>query len=101
MKRGAMSIEMIIIIILALLVLVIVAMSFTGGMRELMDRITGVYKIYASEDLSMARDRCASECSLRPENFCALEIPIRNKETGKDDSFKCTDSRISAKCPAA
>jgi len=63
-KKGAISIEMIIIIILAVLVLVIVAAAFSGGMKQLWDRIINISKTTSEVTLEDAQGRCANLCGL-------------------------------------
>ena len=63
-KRGALSIETIIIIILALLVLVIIATAFSGGMKELWGRIMGIGATATEVELSDAQASCAKLCGL-------------------------------------
>jgi len=104
MKKGAISIEMIIVIILALLVLVIVAAAFSGGMNELWRKITGYYKIYSVSDTNAAKQQCDSLCTTSTtaadksaSAFCTTPIPLR-KETGEEIQVKCYESPIEASC---
>jgi len=62
MKRGAISIEMIILIILALLTLVIVAAAFTGGMSELWKKISGISSAIPEADRIAAKATCDQYC---------------------------------------
>ena len=62
MKRGAISIEMIILIILALLTLVIVAAAFTGGMSELWKKISGISSAIPEADRIAAKATCEQYC---------------------------------------
>ncbi|MEM2956189.1 MAG: hypothetical protein QW041_01255 [Candidatus Pacearchaeota archaeon] len=79
MKRGAISIETIIIIILALIVLVVVAAAFSGGMKNLWDKIMGTTEI----ELSQAKARCDDICTSaravgKQELFDNATVTIRN-----------------------
>ena len=59
-KRGAISMEMIIVIILALITLVVVAAAFTGGMQKLMDKISGIGSSIPGSEF--ARTTCKTFC---------------------------------------
>ena len=78
MKRGAISIETIIIIILALLVLVIVAASFTGGMNQLWKKIIGISETAELDSLSTAVVRCGDICRDSKEAFCTASFIIKD-----------------------
>jgi len=62
-KEGSISIETIVIIILAVLVLVIVAAAFSGGMKQLWDKIIGISQTTSEVELSVAQAGCAQLCS--------------------------------------
>ena len=71
MKKGAISIETIVIIILALLVLVIVAAAFSGGMKELWDRILGIGQTTGELELTDAVTRiCFNAMSATNGSHC-------------------------------
>ena len=91
MKKGAISIETIVIIILALLVLVIVAAAFSGGMKELWDRILGIGQTTGELELTDAVTRCNNVCASSPEAFCTTSVLV--KEIGPrncKDLTSCT-----------
>ena len=71
-KRGAISMEMIIIIILALITLVVVAAAFTGGMKSLMDKISGITSAIPEADRLAAKASCDQYCSAgSKEVYCS------------------------------
>ena len=61
-KRGAISMEMIIVIILALITLVVVAAAFTGGMKSLIDKISGITSAIPEADRLAAKASCDQYC---------------------------------------
>ena len=70
-KKGAISVETIIIIILALVVLVILAAAFAGGFTELWKRIFGVSQTITGTNRDLAVQSCNVFCTLKQaENFC-------------------------------
>lgn len=85
-KRGiTISMPTIIITILSILVLIIVALSFTGGMTQLILKIKQVSGIAVSEEAAtdLARQQCESWCSAgREKAFCdgVLKISISKGE---------------------
>lgn len=82
-KRGVeINISTIIIVILAVLVLVILALYFTGGMKTLWERITGVAGAYSETDIANAQNVCSIYCSAsNQQQFCAREFPIKKGNT--------------------
>jgi ABC-type lipoprotein release transport system permease subunit len=76
-KKGMMSIETIIIIILALLVLVIVAAAFSGGMKELWNRIIGISESTGELTLEQATAKCKGLCS-NQNIFCSTSFPVKD-----------------------
>jgi len=83
-KRGAMSIEMIIVIILALITLVVVAAAFTGGMKQLIDKISGVTSAIPEADRLAAKVSCEQYCSAG-----AKDIYCNPSFTGTLATTKC------------
>ncbi len=78
-RKGALSIETIIVIILALLTLVIIAASFTGGMKNLWERISGIAQTTSGEiSFEEAKTRCAEVCNNAPQSFASTSYLIRN-----------------------
>ncbi|MBU2523205.1 MAG: hypothetical protein KKE23_02860 [Nanoarchaeota archaeon] len=71
-KRGAISMEIIIVIILALITLVVVAAAFTGGMDQLMKKIAGIGSTIPGEEF--ASKTCESLCKSNSSNFCTYEF---------------------------
>ena len=78
MKKGSLSIETIIVIILALLVLVIIAVSFSGGMKELFDRIRGVTptEITLDDAIKNCNDVCNK--ATNSQAFCGQSYIVQN-----------------------
>lgn len=63
-KRGQeINITTIIIVVLAILVLVIVAAAFTGGMKEMIDKIKASLGMYQASDTEEAKNMCDVWCS--------------------------------------
>ena len=85
-KRGAMSIEMIIVIILALITLVVVAAAFTGGMKQLIDKISGVTSAIPEADRLAAKASCDQYCSA-----AAKDVYCNPSFTGTLAGKKCND----------
>ena len=89
-KRGiTISTPTVIITILSVLVLLVVALSFTGGMRALVDQIKRVFGVTSESPLELARDKCETYCSLsRTDAYCnGVDILIRGEETENFDCF--------------
>ena len=94
MKKGALSIEVLIIIILAVIVLVIVAAAFSGGMAKLWQQITGISEAYTQSDLNTAKTACQQYCALGDKTaFCTHTFSLVEGKT-------CRDAPISVSCPA-
>ena len=70
MKKGQLSMETIIIVILALLVLVILALAFSGEMKKLWDRITGIESTIPQTEVEQARATCKSLCDSKFQAWC-------------------------------
>ena len=85
-KRGQMSIETIIVIILALLALVIIAASFTGGMKNLWEKISGIAGTASGISTSEAVTKCNEVCKASPQAFATTSFFI--KDVG---SKQCAD----------
>jgi len=89
-KRGAISIEMIIIVMLAVLTLVIVAVAFTGGMAKLWAQISGLGSTIPVTEVDAARATCNGYCTGNASYaFCC------QKFSGNLDGKLCKDSPIS------
>lgn len=81
-KKGAISVETIIIIILALVVLVILAAAFAGGFVELWKRIFGVSQTVTFTNKDLAIQSCNAACTLKQKDtFCTNEIIIEGSKT--------------------
>jgi len=78
MKKGSISIETIIIIILALLVLVIVAAAFSGGMKQLWEKVMGIGSTTTELTLEEAQAKCTSICGTSQSSFCTAAFPIKD-----------------------
>lgn len=92
-KRGAISIETIIIIILALLTLVIVAAAFTGGMKQLWEKISGITSTIPTADVDTAKLTC--------QNYCKNDLAYAfycQKFGGSLEGKTCEVSPISESC---
>lgn len=91
-KGVEINITTIIILVLAILVLVILALYFTGGMKQLTDRINGVNTIYNSNDISMAQQLCESRDIV---SYCSqkVSLPMQN---GTATEVYCYDGPINA-----
>jgi len=98
-RKGAeINITTIIVIILAVLVLVILALYFTGGMKSLWQKITGVKGSWDETDVENARTVCAFRCSAEDnEFFCNHENPLRmtNESAAPENKF-CWEDPINA-----
>ncbi|RLF37142.1 MAG: hypothetical protein DRM99_01250 [Thermoplasmata archaeon] len=94
-KKGiTISMPTIIITILALLVLIIVALSFTMGMGNLVNKIKQILGITLSEESARdaARQTCEMWCNTeRGEAFCNGEIPVYLTKD-KKIIFRCRSS---------
>ena len=82
-KRGAISMETIIIVILALITLVVVAAAFTGGMKNLMDKISGIGSSIPGSEF--ARSTCQNLCESNSSTYCTQTF------TGELEGKKCSD----------
>lgn len=81
-KAVEMNINTIIIVILAILVLVILALYFTGGMKALWGRITGVGGAYNEADVASARQLCRTFCTVNDEqSFCTTQFNLKKGDT--------------------
>ena len=92
-KKGVeINITTIIILVLAILVLVVLALFFTGGMKTLWERITGVNTIYNENDISMAKQLCESRDIV---SYCSqkVSLPMQN---GTTIDYYCYESPINA-----
>ncbi len=77
-KAIEMNITTIIVVILAILVLVILALYFTGGMKALWEKITGVSGTYNEADVTSARQLCRTFCVVDDEqSFCATPFNLK------------------------
>jgi len=93
MKRGAISIETIVIIILALLTLVIVAAAFTGGMANLWEKIRGIAEAIPTAEVTSAQASCNVYCDGGMYyEFC------NHKFAGALEGKTCLDHPINADC---
>lgn len=95
-KRGiTISTPTVIITILAVLVLLVVALSFTGGMRALVDKIRQVFTGTIEPPIELARDKCQTRCTLqRTQAYCdGVDITVQGNRT---EHFNC--AQISS-CP--
>jgi len=90
-KRGQMSIETIIVIILALLALVIIAASFTGGMKNLWEKISGISDTASGISTSEAVTKCNEICAASKPAFDTTSFLI--KDVG---SKRCADLTVCA-----
>jgi len=100
-KAVELNITTIIVVILAILVLVILALYFTGGMKQLWQKITPAASAYDQTDLEQARNACTLYCSLNDKtSFCTHEFSVRTKNdkgeiTGTETKF-CDDKDVKA-----
>jgi len=95
-KKGAISVETIIIIILALVVLVILAAAFAGGFTELWKRIFGVSQTITFTNKDLAIQSCNAACTLKQaDSFCAEKI-IEGVKTTCRSLVTCTEPSITA-----
>lgn len=94
-RRGiTLSMPTIVIVVLAVLVLLIVALSFTGGMRTLIEQIQRVVGTTTEPPEILAKDRCETLCTLnRIEDFCR---GVTLKVEGKDRLYSCLE--LNTKC---
>ena len=90
-KRGAISMEMIIIIILALITLVVVAAAFTGGMSKLMEKISTFVGGIPTTELPKAT--CKNFCDSNSSSYCTQTF--EGEVAGK----KCPE--LYPECPSA
>jgi len=98
-KKGAeINITTIIVIILAILVLVILALYFTGGMKSLWEKITGVKSSWDQTDLENSRTVCAVRCSAEDrEFFCNHQFSLRKVDEKETPELKfCWEDPINA-----
>lgn len=94
-KKGVeISMNTIIITIIVVLVLLIVVLSFTGGMRTMIEQIKRVFGTSTESPETLARDRCETLCtqigyglSRQPE-YCA---GVRILDQGGE--YKCFDCK--------
>lgn len=94
-KKGVeINITTIIIVILAILVLVILSLYFTGGMKNLWQRITGVSGAWNEADVTAARQACVTYCGFDEFSFCAQKFNIRYGNETK--SVYCDENPIYA-----
>ncbi|MBU2497113.1 MAG: hypothetical protein KJ767_03585 [Nanoarchaeota archaeon] len=95
-KKGIeISMNTLIITIIVVLVLLIVALSFTYGMRGLIDQIKRVFGVTTESPQALAKDRCANLCALqRTEAYCnGVDVLVTGNETRH---FDCT---VESPCP--
>jgi hypothetical protein len=77
-KKGVeINITTIIIVILAILVLVILSLYFTGGMKNLWQKISGVSGAWNEADMTSARQACVTYCGFDEFTFCTQKFDIR------------------------
>lgn len=97
-KAQGLNITTIIIVILAILVLVIVAVSFTVGMKEMVDKIKEFFGMSTATSAEEAKNFCDVWCSQEQyKTWCTYQF--KKIEEGK--TFKCSDSKIGSVCPGA
>jgi hypothetical protein len=98
-KKGAeINITTIIVIILAILVLVILALYFTGGMKSLWQKITGVQSSWDQTDMENAQTVCAVRCSASDQTFfCNHQFSLRKSNEKDPPELKfCWEDPINA-----
>ena len=77
MKKGALSIETLVIIILAVVVLAIVAISFSQGFTATWNKILGIEKTYTQADFDSAKAACDQFCATSQYyNWCNSKAPL-------------------------
>ena len=80
-KKGAISVETIIIIILALVVLVILAAAFAGGFTELWKRIFGVSQTVTFTSRDLAVQSCNAACTLKQTDTFCRQMTVEGQTT--------------------
>ena len=89
-KRAiTISTPTVIITILSVLVLLVVALSFTGGMRALIDKVRQVFTGTVEPPIEIARDTCKNRCQFNLiESYChGVDISVNNA----NQCFDCLD----------
>jgi len=77
-KAVEISTTTIIILVLAVLVLLLIAVSFTGGFRQLWQRVTGVQNVSGGLETGVAAEICKTYFEQEnKEAFCNNAIEIR------------------------
>ncbi|MEM4703135.1 MAG: hypothetical protein QXP53_01485 [Candidatus Pacearchaeota archaeon] len=97
-RKGAeINITTVIVIILAILVLVILALYFTGGMKSLWEKITGVKGAWDQTDVENAKSVCAVRCTAQDkEFFCTHEFTLKKAKSDETGIKKCWEDPIKA-----
>ena len=82
------------VVVLAILVLVIVAAAFTGGMKEMVDKIKASLHMYTASSEEEAKGMCDVWCSQELyKTWCDYEFKIGDAEKGCSElGSSCPDS---------
>jgi len=100
-KAVEINVATIIVVVLCILVLVILALYFTGGMKTLWEKITGIgYTYYNQADIDQAKALCTTYCTTADiYTFCTHEFTIREEKNGEvvgSKTVHCDEPPINA-----